>query len=116
MASGVGFGETAWFVAISPASGVRTILGVMAVIPGDQRPLADVLTELERSQGRLDIAQDGHTVAALVSTEYLESLEETIAVATDPELVVAIVEGKTELDAGRGIPAYEVEAEFLNRS
>jgi hypothetical protein len=41
--------------------------------PSDQRPLADVLTELERSQGRLDIAQDGHTVAALVSAEYLES-------------------------------------------
>jgi len=45
----------------------------MAVVPGDQRPFADVLTELERSQGRLDIVQDGHTVAALVSAEYLES-------------------------------------------
>jgi len=88
----------------------------MTVIPGDQRPLADVLTELERSQGRLDITQGGHTVAALVSAEYLESLEETIAVATDPQLVAAIFEGESELDAGQGIPAYEVEAEFLNRS
>ncbi|MGH3974765.1 MAG: hypothetical protein ACRDS9_15755 [Pseudonocardiaceae bacterium] len=87
----------------------------MTVIPGDQRPLADVLAELERNQGRLDIAQDGHTVAALVSSEYLESLEETIAVATDPELVAAIAEGEAELDAGQGIPAHEVEAEFLNR-
>ena len=87
----------------------------MTVIPGDQRPLADVLAELERSHGRLDIAQDGHTVAALVSAEYLESLEETIAVASDPELVAAIAEGEAELDAGQGIPAHEVEAEFLNR-
>jgi len=88
----------------------------VTVIPGDQRPLADVLAELERSHGRGDIAQGGHTVAALVSAEYLESLEETIAVATDPELVAAIAEGKAELEAGLGIPAPDVEAEFLNRS
>ena len=36
--------------------------------------------------------------------------------ATDPEFMAAIVEGKTELDAVRDIPAYEVAAEFLNRS
>ncbi|MGH3940399.1 MAG: hypothetical protein ACRDTG_17540 [Pseudonocardiaceae bacterium] len=87
----------------------------MTVIPGDQRPLAEVLAVLERSQGRLDIAQGGHTVAALVSADYLESLEETIAVATDPELVAAIAEGEAELDAGQGIPAHDIEAEFLNR-
>lgn len=69
----------------------------MTVIPGDQRPLASVLAELKRGLGRLDIAQDGHTVAALVSAEYLESLEETIAVATDPDLVAAIAEGEAEL-------------------
>lgn len=81
----------------------------------DQRPLAEVLAELERSHGQLDIAQDSHTVAALVSAEYLESLEETIAVDTDPELVAASAEGEAELDASQGIPAHEVEAEFLNR-
>lgn len=54
----------------------------MPVIPSDQRPLADVLAEVERSHGRLDIAQGGRTLAALVSAEYLESLEETIAVTT----------------------------------
>ncbi len=88
----------------------------MTVIPGDERPLAAVLAELERSHGRLDIAQGGHTVAALVTAEYLESLEETIAVATDPELVAAIAEGESELEAGQGIPAQEIEAEFLSRS
>ena len=55
-------------------------------------------------------------MAALVSAEYLESLEETIAVATDPDLVAAIAEGEAELDAGQGIPAHDIEAEFLNRS
>ena len=55
-------------------------MGGVTVIPGDQRPLADVLAELERSHGRVDIAQGGHT------------------------------------EAGLGIPAHDVEAEFLNRS
>ncbi len=87
----------------------------MTVIPGDQRPLADVLAELERNNGRVDIAQDGHTVAALVSAEYLESLEETVAVGADPELVAAIAEGEAELDAGQGIAAHDVEVEFSNR-
>lgn len=90
-------------------------MGVVTLIPGDQRPLADVLAELARSDGRVDIAQGGHTVAALVSAEYLESLEETIAVATDAELVAAITEGEAELQAGLGIPAHDVEAEFLHR-
>ncbi len=86
--------------------------------PGVDRhsPVADVLAELERSHGRLGIVQGGHAVAALVSAEYLESLEETIAVATDPDLVAATAEGEAELDAGQGIPAYDIEAEFLNRS
>ncbi|MGH3871873.1 MAG: type II toxin-antitoxin system Phd/YefM family antitoxin, partial [Pseudonocardiaceae bacterium] len=62
--------------------------------------------ELGRGHGRVDIAQDGHTVAALLSAEYLESLEETIAVAGDPDLVAAIAAGQAELDAGQGIPAH----------
>ncbi|MGH3908185.1 MAG: hypothetical protein ACRDTE_28985 [Pseudonocardiaceae bacterium] len=32
------------------------------------------------------------------------------------ELVAAIAEGESELEAGQGIPAQEVEAEFLSRS
>lgn len=83
---------------------------------GDQRRLTDVLAELERSHGRVDIAQSGHTVAALVSAEYLESLEETISVATDAELVAAIVEREAALEAGLRIPAHDIEAEFLNQS
>lgn len=88
----------------------------VTVIPVDQRPLADVLAELEHSHGRVDIPRGGHIVAMLVSAEYLESLEETISVATDAELVAAIAEGEAELEAGLGIPAHDVEAEFLNQS
>lgn len=67
----------------------------MTVIPEDQRPLADVVAEI---------------------AEYLESLEETVAIASDPELVTAIAEGEADAAAGRVYDAEEIEAEFRNRS
>ncbi|MEU6641023.1 hypothetical protein ABZ863_00550 [Saccharomonospora sp. NPDC046836] len=64
----------------------------------------------------MDVARHGQTVAVVMSPECLESLEETIAVAADPELVAAIAEGEAELDAGLGIKVAEIEAEFLRDS
>lgn len=87
----------------------------MTVIADDHRPLAEVVAELPASEGRIDVTHDGEPVATVVSTECLESLQETLAVASDPELVAAIAEGTAELDRGEGIAAEEIEAEFLGR-
>ncbi|RCW40269.1 prevent-host-death family protein [Halopolyspora algeriensis] len=84
----------------------------MTVIPDDQRPLSEVVAELPSSEGRIDVTHNGEPVATVVSTEYLESLEETLAVASDPELVTAIAEGTAELDRGETVPLDEVMAEF----
>jgi len=39
--------------------------------------------------------------------KYLESLDDTVAVVCDPELVAAIAEGEAELDAGLGLQRHE---------
>lgn len=52
--------------------GCRGILDAMSVIPGGQRPLAEVLAAPERSHRRVDIVQDGHIVATLLSAQYLD--------------------------------------------
>ncbi|PZS28695.1 MAG: hypothetical protein DLM61_14330 [Pseudonocardiales bacterium] len=71
------------------------------------------MAELERSHGRVDIAQDGHTMAALVSAEHLESLEETVAVAADPELVAAIAgEGRPSSMLARASPHTTSRSSF----
>jgi antitoxin YefM len=66
----------------------------VTVVPDDLRPLAEVVAEVERTHGRVDVVRHGETVAVVMSPDYLESLEETIAVASDPELVAAIAEGE----------------------
>lgn len=84
----------------------------MTVIPEDQRPLAEVVAEVERTHGQIDIEREGRIVASVVSADYLESLYETIEIASDPELVAAIEEGDADIAAGRTVPLEEIMVEF----
>ncbi|MDR7301767.1 type II toxin-antitoxin system Phd/YefM family antitoxin [Haloactinomyces albus] len=84
----------------------------MTVLPDDHRPLAEVVAELPSAEGRIDVTHDGEPVATVVSTEYLESLEETLAVASAPELMAAIAEGTAELNRGEAVSLDEVMADF----
>ena len=83
----------------------------MTVIPGDQRSPRPWLSSNAATAG-LEIAQDGHTVAALVSAECLESLEETVAVAANPELVAAIAEGRPRSMLARASPHTTSRSSF----
>lgn len=73
------------------------------MIPADHVPLAEVKSRLsevveriEREHGRVVITKHGRPAAVMLSLEDLESLEETLAVLSDPELMAAI----READAG----------------
>jgi antitoxin YefM len=75
--------------------------------PADHVPLAEVknrlsevVDRLEREHGRVVITKHGRPAAVMLSLEDLESLEETLAVLSDPELVAAIREGDAEVAAG----------------
>lgn len=48
-----------------------------------------------------------------MSQEYLDSLYETLEVASDRELVAAIAEAEADIAAGRVYDAAEIEARFL---
>jgi antitoxin YefM len=69
------------------------------MIPADHLPLAEVknrlsevVDRLEREHGRVVITKHGRPAAVMLSLEDLESLEETLAVLSDPELIAAIQE------------------------
>jgi antitoxin YefM len=73
----------------------------------DQLPLAEVknrlsevVDRLEREHGRVVITKHGRPAAVLVSLEDLESLEETLAVLSDPALLADIREADAEVEAG----------------
>lgn len=62
------------------------------------------------------VTRKGRPAAVLVSPEDLESLEETLAVLSDPELMAQLRESDAALGRGeRGIPLDELEAEVASR-
>jgi antitoxin YefM len=63
--------------------------------------LSEVVDRLEREHGRVVITKHGRPAAVMLSLEDLESLEETLAILSDPELVAAVGEADAEVAAGR---------------
>jgi antitoxin YefM len=91
------------------------------MIPAEHVPLAEVknrlsevVDRLEREHGRVVITRHGHPAAVMLSLEDLESLEETLAVLSDPELVAAIREADAEVAGGHTtrLSKQEALAEF----
>jgi antitoxin YefM len=72
--------------------------------------LSEVVDRLEREHGRVVITKHGHPAAVMLSVEDLESLEETLAVLSDPELMATIREADADVAAGRTTRMSEQEA------
>ena len=72
--------------------------------------LSEVVDRLEREHGRVVITRHGHPAAVMLSLEDLESLEETLAVLSDPELMAAIREADADVAAGRTTRLSKQEA------
>ena len=72
--------------------------------------LSEVVDRLERQHGRVVITKHGRPAAVMLSLEDLESLEETLAVLSDPGLMAAIAEADAEVAAGNTTRLSEQEA------
>lgn len=77
-------------------------------------PLADVRAQLSklvdeavRTHERFEITKNGHRAAVLISADEYDSLQETIAVLSDPELVQDIFTGLAQIEAGDTVSAEE---------
>jgi antitoxin YefM len=89
----------------------------MAMTPAEQVPLAEVknrlsevVDRLEREHGRVVITKHGRPAAVMLSLEDLESLEETLAILSDHELLAGIRKADAEVAAGRTTPMTKQEA------
>jgi antitoxin YefM len=87
------------------------------MMPADHVPLAEVknrlsevVERLEREHGRVVITKHGRPAAVMLSLEDLESLEETLAILSDPELMAAIREADVEVAAGETTRLSKEEA------
>lgn len=82
-------------------------------------PLADVKNRLSemvdrvaRQNDRVTITRNGRPAAVLVSPDDLESLEETLAILSNPKEVAALRRGLADLDAGRTTSLKRLRADL----
>lgn len=63
--------------------------------------LSEVVAEVEAQHGRVVITKHGRPAAVLMAVEDLESLEETLAILSDPEAMADLEEARRDVAAGR---------------
>lgn len=64
--------------------------------------LSEVVDEVEREHARVVITKHGRPAAIVMSIDDLESLEETLEIMSNPQLVADIRESLADLAAGKG--------------
>lgn len=80
--------------------------------------LSEVVDAVVTSQERVTVTRNGRPVAVVLSTADLESIEETVAILSDPAAVEAIELGRAAVANGDVATLDEMEAlrEQLRRS
>jgi prevent-host-death family protein len=76
---------------------------------------SEIVDLVATRQERVVVTRRGKPAAVLISPDDLESLEETLDIMSDPQLMAKIREGKAALARGDVIPLDEVIAEQLER-
>jgi antitoxin YefM len=77
--------------------------------------LSKLVDDVADEQERVVVTRNGRPAAVLISPDDLDSLEETLAVLSDPELLARVRKGLAEADAGEGRPLEEILAERAQR-
>jgi prevent-host-death family protein len=96
---------------------VTTIL-VMETLPLShvKAHLSEIADRVEGQHDRVVVTRKGRPAAVLLSPDDLESLEETLAVLSDPELMRQIRESEAELERGEeGVTLEELQAGLKRR-
>lgn len=76
--------------------------------------LSEVLDRVLRTHERITITRHGRREAVIISTEDLESLEETLDLLSDPDAVREIAEARAAADRGEGMHADDLRRRYLS--
>jgi len=77
---------------------------------------SELVDRVERQQDRVVVTRNGKPAAVLISTDDLESLEETLAVMSDPSLAAQIRESQTAVGAGEsGVEVEQLRVSLARR-
>jgi len=77
--------------------------------------LSEIADRVEGQHDRVVVTRNGHPAAVLVSPEDLESLEETLAVLSDPALMRQLREGEEAIASGDTVTLEQLQADLKRR-
>jgi antitoxin YefM len=77
--------------------------------------LSEIADRVERQHDRVVVTRKGRPAAVLLSPDDLESLEETLAVLSDPALMRQIREGEAAVEAGDTATLEDLQADLKRR-
>lgn len=95
-----------------------TMILVMETLPLShvKAHLSEITDRVEGQHDRVVVTRKGRPAAVIVSPDDLESLEETLAVLSDPELMGQIREAKAEAERGEeGVTLEELQENLKRR-
>lgn len=72
--------------------------------------LSEMIDEIATTHERVTVTRNGRPVAVLVSTDDLETIEETLALLSDPAAMREIEEGRAAINTGDIVSQGEIEA------
>jgi antitoxin YefM len=77
---------------------------------------SELVDRVERQQDRVIVTRNGKPAAVVISLDDLESLEETLAVMSDPAMMAQIQESESAAAAGdTGVSLDELRADLQRR-
>jgi len=77
--------------------------------------LSELVDRVEGQQDRVTITRNGRPAAVLLSPDDLESLEETLAIMSDPPLMESIAEGREAARQGDVHSLEEIKTDLDTR-
>ena len=94
-----------------------TIILVMETLPLShvKAHLSEIADRVEGQHDRVVVTRNGRPAAVLLSPDDLESLEETLAVLSDPELMRQIREGEEAIASGDTVTLEQLQASLKQR-
>jgi antitoxin YefM len=94
-----------------------TMILVMETLPLShvKAHLSEIADRVEGEHDRVVVTRKGRPAAVIVSPDDLESLEETLAVLSDPELMRQIREGEAAIDADDVATLEDLQADVKRR-
>jgi antitoxin YefM len=89
----------------------------MTTIPlSDARArLSELVDEAVRTHERVEITRNGRRAAVLLSADDFDSLQETLEILSDPQLMQELAEAEEQVARGEVYTLEEVEAEMRAR-